>query len=33
MGLAIERDLHWTPRTLAEIAPEMFRDSADGGEQ
>jgi hypothetical protein len=33
MGLAIERDLHWTPKTLAEIAPEMFRDSADGGEQ
>jgi hypothetical protein len=27
MGLAIERDLHWTPRTLEEIAPEMFRDS------
>ena len=24
MGLAIERDLHWTPKTLAEIAPEMF---------
>jgi len=33
MGLAIERDLHWTSKTLAEIAPEMFRDSADGGEQ
>jgi hypothetical protein len=33
MGLAIERDLHWMPKTLAEIAPEMFRDSADGGEQ
>jgi hypothetical protein len=26
MGLAIERDLHWTPRTLREIAPEMFAD-------
>ncbi len=24
LGLPIERDLHWTPRTLDEIAPEMF---------
>ena len=24
MGLAIERDLHWTPKKLCEIAPEMF---------
>lgn len=24
MGLAIERDRHWKPRTLAEIAPERF---------
>ena len=24
MGLAIERDLHWTPKKLREIAPEMF---------
>jgi len=24
MGLPIERDLHWKPQTLAEIAPEMF---------
>jgi len=24
MGLPIERDLHWKPKTLAEIAPEMF---------
>ncbi len=24
MGLPIERDLHWKPRMLAEIAPEMF---------
>ena len=24
MGLPIERDLHWNPRTLEEIAPEMF---------
>lgn len=28
MGLPIERDLHWTPRTLAEIAPEMFSEGA-----
>ena len=24
MGLPIERDLHWQPKTLAEIAPERF---------
>ena len=24
MGLAIERDLHWEPKTLEEIAPELF---------
>ena len=24
MGLPIERDLYWKPRTLEEIAPEMF---------
>ncbi|MHC4070493.1 MAG: DUF2958 domain-containing protein [Planctomycetota bacterium] len=24
MGLPIERDLHWKPKTLEEIAPEMF---------
>jgi hypothetical protein len=24
MGLAIERDLYWKPKTLKEIAPEMF---------
>jgi hypothetical protein len=28
MGLLIERDLHWQPKTLEEIAPEMFK----GGE-
>jgi hypothetical protein len=28
MGLAIERDLHWTPKTLEEIAPEMFTEGA-----
>lgn len=25
MGLPIERDMHWQPKTLAEIAPEMFK--------
>jgi len=24
-GLPVERDLHWRPKTLAEIAPEVFR--------
>lgn len=27
MGLPIERDLHWQPKILEEIAPEMFRDN------
>ena len=26
MGLPIERDLYWNPRTLKEIAPELFKD-------
>ena len=26
MGLPIERDLYWQPKTLAEIAPEMFKE-------
>ena len=26
MGLPIERDLYWNPKTLAEIAPEMFEE-------
>ncbi len=25
LGLPIERDIHWQPRTLEQIAPEMFR--------
>jgi hypothetical protein len=33
MGLPIERDLHWRPQTLQEIAPEMFEKTKDGGEQ
>ena len=24
MGLAVERDLYWQPKTLKEIAPELF---------
>jgi len=27
MGLPIERDLYWKPKTLQKIAPEMFRDN------
>lgn len=26
MGLPIERDLYWEPKTLKEIAPEKFRE-------
>jgi hypothetical protein len=26
MGLPIELDLYWNPRTLKEIAPELFKD-------
>ena len=26
MGLPIERDLYWQPKTLEEIAPEMFKE-------
>jgi hypothetical protein len=29
MGLPIERDLHWQPKTLQEIAPEMFNDNEE----
>jgi hypothetical protein len=29
MGLPIERDLYWQPKTLQEIAPEMFRDNEE----
>jgi len=25
LGLPIERDLYWQPKTLREIAPEMFK--------
>ncbi|HBG27647.1 MAG: hypothetical protein A2Y10_10405 [Planctomycetes bacterium GWF2_41_51] len=27
LGLPIERDLHFNPKTLEEIAPEMFKES------
>lgn len=30
MGLPIERDLHWQPKTLGEIAPEMFQCTGKG---
>jgi len=33
MGLPIERDIHWRPQTLQEIAPEMFEENTIGGEQ
>jgi hypothetical protein len=29
MGLPIERDLYWTPKTLEEIAPKMFTERAE----
>lgn len=32
MGLPIERDLHFMPKTLDEIAPEMFKDTENGGD-
>ena len=25
LGLPVERDLYWTPKTLEEIAPELFK--------
>ena len=31
MGLPIERDLWWKPKTLEEIAPELFKQPAPGG--
>jgi hypothetical protein len=32
MGLPIERDLYFKPKTLEEIAPEMFKDTENGGD-
>jgi hypothetical protein len=31
MGLPIERDLYWKPKTLKEIAPELFKDAVNEG--
>ena len=31
MGLPVERDLYWQPKTLAEIAPEMFTSNDEEG--
>ena len=31
LGLPIERDLHFKPRTLSEIAPEKFKEDNCGG--
>ena len=31
LGLPIERDLCWQPKTLGEIAPELFEDSRHRG--
>ena len=33
MGLPIERDLYWKPRSLEEIAPELFEIAEKGGGQ
>ena len=33
LGLPIERDLHWRPKTLEEIAPELFLEDAKKGGQ
>jgi hypothetical protein len=32
MGLPIERDLYFKPKTLEEIAPEMFKKTGKGGD-
>ncbi len=32
MGLPIERDLYWQPKTLEDIAPELFNDAGKGGD-
>ena len=33
MGLPIERDLYWKPKTLKEIAPEIFKPKSKGGDE
>jgi len=32
LGLPVERDKFWKPKALAEIAPEMFKNSDKGGD-
>ena len=32
MGLPIERDLYWKPKTLEEIAPALFKDDGDNSD-
>jgi len=32
MGLPIERDLHWTPKTLEQIAPDLFEKRKEHNE-
>ena len=31
LGLGVERDLYWQPKTLRQIAPELFEDAKEGG--
>ena len=31
LGLPIERDLYWQPKTLKEISPELFKEPKSGG--
>jgi len=33
MGMHIERDIHWRPTRLRDIAPEMFLNEVSGGDQ
>ena len=33
LGLPIERDLYWEPKTLEEIAPEMFKGTGKVGDR
>jgi hypothetical protein len=33
LGLPVELDLYWKPKTLAEIAPELFRGSQGRGQK
>ena len=31
LGLRVERDLYWQPKTLRQIAPELFEEPKEGG--